>query len=205
MFFFSKKTAFLFSEDAAVPADLNALKEDLARRMDGALETMRRDFAGLRTGRASPGLLEPVKVEAYGSEVPITQVGTIGVPEPRMITVQVWDKTLVGAVERAIRDSGLGLNPGSDGQLVRVPIPQLTAERRAELAKAAGRYGEGARIAVRGVRRDGMEKIKLFEKKHEISEDDVKDWSDRVQKLTDQYVKRIDEALAEKEREIKQV
>jgi ribosome recycling factor len=188
-----------------VPADLNALKEDLARRMDGALETMRRDFAGLRTGRASPGLLEPVKVEAYGSEVPITQVGTIGVPEPRMITVQVWDKTLVGAVERAIRDSGLGLNPGSDGQLVRVPIPQLTAERRTELAKAAGRYGEGARVAVRGVRRDGMEKIKAFEKKHEISEDDVKDWSDQVQKLTDQYVKRIDEALAEKEREIKQV
>jgi ribosome recycling factor len=188
-----------------VPADLNALKEDLARRMDGALETMRRDFAGLRTGRASPGLLEPVKVEAYGSEMPITQVGTIGVPEPRMITVQVWDKTLVGAVERAIRDSGLGLNPGSDGQVVRVPIPQLTAERRVELAKAAGRYGEGARIAVRGVRRDGMEKIKAFEKKHEISEDDVKDWSDVVQKLTDQYIKRIDEALSEKEREIKQV
>jgi ribosome recycling factor len=173
--------------------------------MDGALETMRRDFAGLRTGRASPGLLEPVKVEAYGSEVPITQVGTIGVPEPRMITVQVWDKTLVGAVERAIRDSGLGLNPGSDGQVVRVPIPQLTAERRVELAKAAGRYGEGARIAVRGVRRDGMERIKAFEKKHEISEDDVKDWSDVVQKLTDQYIKRIDEALADKEREIKQV
>jgi ribosome recycling factor len=173
--------------------------------MDGALETMRRDFAGLRTGRASPGLLEPVKVEAYGSEMPITQVGTIGVPEPRMITVQVWDKTLVGAVERAIRDSGLGLNPGSDGQVVRVPIPQLTAERRVELAKAAGRYGEGARIAVRGVRRDGMEKIKAFEKKHEISEDDVKDWSDVVQKLTDQYIKRIDEALSEKEREIKQV
>ncbi len=188
-----------------MPADLNALKEDLARRMDGALETMRRDFAGLRTGRASPGLLEPVKVEAYGSEVPITQVGTIGVPEPRMITVQVWDKTLVGAVERAIRDSGLGLNPGSDGQVVRVPIPQLTAERRVELAKAAGRYGEGARIAVRGVRRDGMERIKGFEKKHEISEDDVKDWSDVVQKLTDQYIKRIDDALAEKEREIKQV
>ena len=188
-----------------MPADLNALKEDLTRRMDGALETMRRDFAGLRTGRASPGLLEPVKVEAYGSEVPITQVGTIGVPESRMITVQVWDKTLVGAVERAIRDSGLGLNPGSDGQVVRVPIPQLTAERRVELARAAGRYGEGARVAVRGVRRDGMEKIKAFEKKHEISEDDVKDWSDEVQKLTDFYIKRVDESLSEKEREIKQV
>ena len=185
--------------------DLVDLKQDLTRRMDGALETLRRDFAGLRTGRASPALLEPVKVEAYGTYVPITQVGTIGVPEPRMITVQVWDRTLVGAVERAIRDSGLGLNPGSDGQLVRVPIPQLTAERRAELAKAAGRYGEGAKVAVRGVRRDGMDQIKGFERKGEISEDDVKDWSDQVQKLTDQYVKRIDDALSEKDREIRQV
>ena len=188
-----------------MPADLADLKQDLTRRMDGALETMRRDFAGLRTGRASPGLLEPVKVEAYGSVVPITQVGTIGVPEPRMITVQVWDRSLVGAVERAIRDSGLGLNPGSDGQLVRVPIPQLTAERRAELAKAAGRYGEGAKIAVRGVRRDGMDQIKGFEKKNEISEDDVKGWSDEVQKLTDSYINRIDASLAEKDREIRQV
>lgn len=188
-----------------MPADLADLKQDLTRRMDSALETLRRDFAGLRTGRASPGLLEPVKVEAYGSVVPITQVGTIGVPEPRMITVQVWDRTLVGAVERAIRDSGLGLNPGSDGQLVRVPIPQLTAERRAELAKAAGRYGEGAKIAVRGVRRDGMDQIKGFEKKNEISEDDVKGWSDEVQKLTDSYINRIDASLAEKDREIRQV
>ncbi len=188
-----------------MPADLTVLKTDLARRMDGAIETLRRDFAGLRTGRASPALLEPVKVEAYGSEVPITQVGTIGVPESRMITVQVWDKTLVGAVERAIRDSGLGLNPASDGQTVRVPIPQLTAERRVELAKAAGRYGEGARVAVRGVRRDGMEQIKAAEKKHEIGEDEAKTWSEDVQKLTDQYIKRIDEALVDKEREIKQV
>jgi ribosome recycling factor len=188
-----------------VPADLSSLKTDLTRRMDGALETLRRDFGGLRTGRASPALLEPVKVEAYGTEVPITQVGTIGVPESRMITVQVWDKTLVGAVERAIRDSGLGLNPASDGQVVRVPIPQLTQERRVELAKAAGRYGEGARVAVRGVRRDGMEQIKNAEKKHEIGEDEAKTWSDEVQKLTDQYIKRIDEALVEKEREIKQV
>jgi len=188
-----------------VPADLNDLKQDLTRRMDGAMETLRRDFAGLRTGRASPALLEPVKVEAYGSEIPITQVGTIGVPESRMITVQVWDRTLVGAVERAIRDSGLGLNPAADGQVVRVPIPQLTSERRVELAKAAGRYGEGARISVRGVRRDGMEQIKAFERKHEISEDEQKDWADEVQKLTDQYIKRIDESLVEKEREIKQV
>ncbi len=188
-----------------MPADLNDLKQDLTRRMDGAMETLRRDFAGLRTGRASPALLEPVKVEAYGSEIPITQVGTIGVPESRMITVQVWDRTLVGAVERAIRDSGLGLNPAADGQVVRVPIPQLTSERRVELAKAAGRYGEGARISVRGVRRDGMEQIKAFERKHEISEDEQKDWADEVQKLTDQYIKRIDESLVEKEREIKQV
>ena len=188
-----------------VPVDLNELKQDLTRRMDGALETLRRDFGGLRTGRASPGLLEPVKVEAYGTVVPITQVGTIGVPEPRMITVQVWDRTLVGAVERAIRDSGLGLNPGADGQVVRVPIPQLTAERRGELAKAAGRYAEGAKVAVRGVRRDGIDQIKSAEKKGEIGEDIMKDWSDEVQKLTDGYIKRIDDSLADKDREIRQV
>ncbi len=188
-----------------MPADLNVLKQDLTRRMDGAIETLRRDFGGLRTGRASPALLEPVKVEAYGTVVPITQVGTIAVPEPRMITVQVWDRTLVGAVERAVRDSGLGLNPGSDGQVVRVPIPQLTAERRTELAKAAGRYAEGARVAVRGVRRDGIDQIKGFEKKGEISEDLLKDWSDDVQKMTDGYIKRIDESLAEKDKEIRQV
>ncbi len=186
-------------------ADQNALTEDLTRRMDGALETLRRDFAGLRSGRASPALLEPVRVEAYGGEVPLTQVGSIAVPEARMLTVQVWDRTLVGAVERAIRDAGLGLNPGSDGQTVRVPIPMLTQERRLELAKAAGRYAENAKIAVRGVRRDGMDQVKGFEKKGEISEDDVKDWSDVVQKLTDSYVKRIDESLADKDREIKQV
>jgi ribosome recycling factor len=188
-----------------MPADLNTLKQDLTRRMDGAMETLRREFAGLRTGRASPGLLEPVRVEAYGTEMPITQVGSIGVPEPRMITVQVWDRTMVSAVERAIRDSGLGLNPSSDGQLVRVPIPQLTTERRNELAKTAGRYAEGAKIAVRGVRRDGMEQIKTHEKKHEIGEDDARVWHDEVQKLTDHYVKRIDEGLVEKERDIRQV
>ncbi len=188
-----------------MPADLIALKTDLTRRMDSALDTLRRDFGGLRTGRASPALLEPVKVEAYGTVVPITQVGTIGVPEPRMITVQVWDRTLVGAVERAVRDSGLGLNPGSDGQVVRVPIPQLTAERRGELAKAAGRYAEGSRVAIRGVRRDGMDQIKALEKKGEIGEDEMKDWSDEVQKLTDGYIKRIDESLAEKDQEIRQV
>ena len=185
--------------------ELPDLKEDLTRRMDGALETLRRDFGGLRSGRASPALLEPVRVEAYGGEVPITQVATIGVPEARMITAQVWDRTLVGAVERAIRDSGLGLNPSSDGQLVRVPIPQLTGERRIELSKAAGRYAESAKVAVRGVRRDGMDQTKALEKKGTISEDDLKDWTDEIQKLTDGYIKRIDDALADKEKEIKQV
>ena len=185
--------------------DLNDLKQDLTRRMDSAIETLRREFAGLRTGRASPGLLEPIRVEAYGSEVPLPQVGTIAVPEARMLTVQVWDRTLVNNVVKAIRDSGLGLNPANDGQLVRVPIPMLTGERRAELSKAAAKYAEGAKVAIRGVRRDGMEQIKALEKKATISKDDEKRWSDEVQKLTDQYVKRVDEAMAEKDKEIKQV
>ncbi|MBV1833216.1 ribosome recycling factor [Novacetimonas pomaceti] len=185
--------------------DQKSLLADVTRRMEGALESLRRDFAGLRSGRASPALLEPVRVEAYGGEVPLTQVGSIAVPEARMLTVQVWDRSLVGAVERAIRDSGLGLNPAADGQTVRVPIPQLTEERRNELARAAGKYAENGKIAVRGVRRDGMEQTRGQEKKGEISQDDVKVWSDAIQKLTDQYVKRVDELLAEKEREIKQV
>ena len=188
-----------------MPADLNQLKQDLTRRMDGAMDTLRREFAGLRTGRASPALLEPVRVEAYGTEMPLPQVGTIAVPEPRMITVQVWDRSMVSAVEKAVREAGLGLNPSADGQLVRVPIPQLTTERRNELARAAGRYAEGAKVAVRGVRRDGNEQVKAFEKKHEIGEDEARNWQDEVQKLTDQYVKRIDENLAEKERDIRQV
>ena len=186
-------------------ADLNSLKQDLTRRMDGALETLRREFAGLRTGRASPALLEPVRVDAYGSEVPLPQVGTIAVPEARLITVQVWDRSLVNSVVKAIRDCGLGLNPAADGQLVRVPIPQLTGERRTELAKAAHRYAEGAKVAVRGVRRDGMEQSKALEKKHDISQDDEKRWEAEIQKLTDSYIKRVDEALVEKDKEIKQV
>lgn len=185
--------------------DLNSLKQDLTRRMDGALETLRREFSGLRSGRASPALLEPVRVEAYGSEVPITQVATIAVPEARMITAQVWDRSLVNAVSNAIRDAGLGLNPSADGQLIRVPIPQLTGERRAELAKAAHRYAEGAKVAVRGVRRDGMEQVKALEKKSTIGQDESTRWQDEVQKLTDGYVKRIDDALADKDKEIKQV
>ncbi len=186
-------------------ADLNSLKTDLSRRMDGAMETLRREFSGLRTGRAHPGLLEPVKVIAYGSETPLNQVGTIGTPEPRMLTVQVWDKSLVTAVEKAIRDSGMGLNPSADGMLVRVPIPQLTTERRNELAKMAHKYAEGAKISVRAVRRDGMEQIKGLEKKHEIGEDLAKNWADEVQKLTDQFIKKVDEAIVDKEKDIKQV
>jgi ribosome recycling factor len=187
------------------PPDLNTLKQDLGRRMDGALETLRREFAGLRTGRAHPALLEPVKVQAYGTEMPLNQVGSVGTPEARLLTVQVWDRALVGAVEKAIRDSGLGLNPASDGQLVRVPIPLLTAERRNDLAKTAHKYAEGARVAVRGVRRDGMEQVKTYERKHDIGEDVAKDWSGEVQKLTDAYIKQVDVALAEKEKDIRQV
>jgi ribosome recycling factor len=186
-------------------ADVNSLKQDLTRRMDGALETLRREFAGLRTGRAHPGLLEPVKVVAYGTEMPLNQVGTVGAPEPRMLTVQVWDKSMTSAVEKAIRDSGLGLNPATDGMLIRVPIPQLTTERRNELAKLAHKYAEGAKISVRGVRRDGMEQIKGHEKKHEIGEDLAKNWADEVQKLTDQFIKKVDEALTDKEKDIRQV
>jgi ribosome recycling factor len=186
-------------------ADVNKLKQDLTRRMDGALDTLKREFNGLRTGRAHPGLLEPVKVQAYGSEMPLTQCGTGGSPEPGMLTVQVWERSLVGAVEKAIRDSGLGLNPASDGQLVRVPIPQLTTERRAELVKAAHKYAEGTKVAVRAVRRDGMEQIKTHEKKHEIGEDVAKDWSTDVQKVTDQFIKRVDDLLTDKEKDIRQV
>src|SRR5215831_1598358 len=183
----------------------DARLNEFSRRMDGALEALRKEFSGLRTGRASANLLDPVHVSAYGNDMPLNQVGTVNVPEPRMITVQVWDRGLVGAVEKAIRDSGLGLNPAADGQLVRVPIPQLTTERRAELVKAAHKYAEGTKVAVRAVRRDGMEQIKTHEKKHEIGEDLAKDWSSEVQKLTDAYIKRVDESLADKEKDIRQV
>ncbi|MCC7281886.1 MAG: ribosome recycling factor [Acetobacteraceae bacterium] len=189
----------------AAPPDLNGIKTDLSRRMDGALETLRREFAGLRTGRANAALLEPVKVEAYGTHVPLNQVGSVGVPEPRLITVKVFEKGMVGVVEKAIRDAGLGLNPASDGQLVRVPIPQLTQERRNELAKAAGKYAEGARVAVRGVRRDGMEQYKALEKKGQISQDELKRWEKEVETLTVGHVKKVDEALAEKEKDIRAV
>jgi ribosome recycling factor len=173
--------------------------------MDGSLEALRREFAGLRTGRASAHLLEPVTVHAYGSDMPLTQVGTISVPEPRMITVQVWDRSLVSAVEKGIRDAGLGLNPASDGTLVRVPIPELSQERRQELTKVAHKYAEQARVAVRNVRRDGMDQLKKMEKDGKISQDEHRVWADKVQKLTDDHIKRIDDALAQKEKEILQV
>jgi len=178
---------------------------EVKRRMDGAIEALRREFAGLRTGRASVHLLDPVMVKAYGSDMPLAQVGTVNVPEPRMITVQVWDRSLVSAVERAIRDAGLGVNPMSDGQLVRVPIPELSQERRQELTKIAHKYAEQARVAVRNVRRDGMEALKKLEKDHKISQDEHRHRSDEVQKITDNHIKMIDDALAQKEKEIMQV
>ncbi|WP_022726896.1 ribosome recycling factor [Fodinicurvata sediminis] len=185
-------------------ADDSNIKE-LRRRMDGALEALKREFGGLRTGRASTSLLDPVMVEAYGTQMPLTQVGTVNVPEPRMLTVQVWDRKMIGSVEKAIRDSGLGLNPASDGSVVRVPIPPLSEERRSELVKIAAKYAEQARIAVRNIRRDGMEALKKLEKDSDISEDEQRRRSDEIQKLTDEHVKSIDEALAAKETEIMQV
>lgn len=178
---------------------------DLKRRMDGAVEVLRREFAGLRAGRASASLVEPITVPAYGSPMPLSQVATISVPEPRMITVQVWDRSLAGAVEKAIRESDLGLNPAGEGQVIRIPIPMLSEERRTELGKVAGKYAEQARVAVRNVRRDGMDNLKKMEKDGEISEDEHHLWHDEVQDLTDAHIKLIDESLARKEAEILQV
>jgi len=179
--------------------------DDLERRMQGAIEALKREFQGLRTGRASIGLLEPVTVEAYGAKMPLNQVGTIGVPEPRMLTVQVWDRSMTQAVEKAIRDSGLGLNPMSEGQLIRIPIPELSKERRAELSKVASRYAEQARVAVRNLRREGMDGLKKAERDGDISQDDHKLYADEVQSLTDKYVGEIDETVKQKEAEIMQV
>ncbi len=179
--------------------------DDLERRMNGAIEVLRKQFAGLRTGRASPSLLEPVSVEAYGTQMPINQLGTIAVSDPRMLTVQVWDKSLVGATEKAVRDAGLGLNPMSEGQVVRVPIPELNEERRQELSRVAGKYAEQAKVAVRNVRRDGMEKIKRMEKDGELSQDDHHLWSAEIQENTDGHVKSIDEMVVQKQQDIMQV
>ncbi|HEY5047132.1 MAG TPA: ribosome recycling factor [Rhizomicrobium sp.] len=173
--------------------------------MNGAVTTLKGEFAGLRTGRASTALLDPVMVDAYGSATPINQVGTVSAPESRLLTVQVWDRQLAKAVDKAIRDAGLGLNPQLDGQLVRIPIPELNEERRKELAKLAHKYTEQARIAVRNVRRDGMEVLKKLEKDHKIGQDEQHKLGDELQKLTDAHIRDIDQALHAKEQEIMQV
>lgn len=178
---------------------------ELKRRMDGAVEAFRKELTGLRTGRASSSLLEPVTIEAYGNRMHLKEVGTVSVPEPRLITVQVWDRSMVKAVEKGIRDAGLGLNPQTEGQVIRVPLPDLTQERRAELAKVAHKYAEQARVAIRNVRRDGMDALKKAEKASEITQDEHKSLADKVQQLTDQQIKVVDDTLAQKEKDIMQV
>ena len=177
-------------------------KADLQRRMIGAIDALKNDLGGLRTGRASTALLDPVQVVVYGANMPLNQVATVSVPEPRLISVQVWDKGNVGPVEKAIRNAGLGLNPITDGTMIRLPIPDLTEERRKELAKLAGQYAEKARIAVRNVRRDGMDNLKTDEKKNDISEDERKRFEVEVQKLTDDTIRDIDSVAQAKEQEI---
>lgn len=179
--------------------------DDLERRMKGAVEVLRHEFAGLRTGRASVSLLEPVVVSAYGAEMPLNQVATIGVPEPRMLSVQVWDRGQVQAVEKAIQSSGLGLNPIIEGQTLRIPIPELNEERRAELARVAAKYAEQAKVSVRNVRRAGMDQLKKMEKSSELSKDDSRVWSDEIQKMTDDTIKVMIEMYEAKEKEILQV
>ncbi|WP_417248849.1 ribosome recycling factor [Celeribacter sp.] len=177
---------------------------DLSRRMDGALANLRTEFASLRTGRASASMLEPVQVDAYGQMTPINQVGTVNVPEPRMVTINVWDKGLVGKVEKAIRESGLGINPQLNGTIIMLPIPELNEERRRELTKVAGGYAEHARVAIRNVRQDGMQQIKKA-KGDGMSEDDQKFWESEVQDLTDTHIKKVDDMLEQKQEEIMQV
>src|SRR6266436_3845194 len=191
------------TERQAMPED--SLLKDLRRRMDGALEVLRKEFGGLRTGRASASLLEPITVAAYGGTMPINQVANVSVPEPRMITVQVWDRAMVKAVDKAIRESGLGLNPQTEGQVIRVPIPDLNEERRRELTRVTAKYAEQARVSVRNVRRDGVELLRRREKEADISQDQQRKLQQDVQHLTDEYIKRIDDALAQKDREILQV
>jgi ribosome recycling factor len=181
------------------------LLKDLRRRMDGAIEVLRKEFGGLRTGRASASLLDPVVVAAYGGTVPLNQVAGVNVPEPRMITVQVWDRNVVKAVDKAIREAGLGLNPQTEGQVIRVPIPELNEERRRELTRVAAKYAEDARVAVRKVRQHGMEALRRLEKAGEISQDEDRKLQHEVQQLTDDHIKRIDETLAQKDKEILQV
>jgi len=185
--------------------DYGALKKDLEHKMDVSFDHAKKEFSGLRTGRATTGLLENVVVDAYGAKMPLNQVGSVSVPEPRLLSVSVWDKGLAKAVEKAIREANLGLNPMADGTLIRVPIPPLTAERRAELTKVAHKYAEHARVAIRNVRRDGNEALKKMEKDGVINQDDHRKFNDEIQKMTDQYIAKVDEALKTKETEITQV
>ena len=178
--------------------------DDLTRRMDGAMSALKSEFASLRTGRASSSMLDPVMVEAYGQKTPINQVGTVNVPEPRMVTINVWDKSLVELVDKAIRESGLGINPQMNGTLIMLPIPELNEERRRELSKVAAQYAEQARISIRNIRKDGMDQVKKY-KSDGMSEDDQKLWEGEVQEMTDDYVKRIDSLLHTKQDEIMQV
>tara|TARA_R110002051_G_scaffold287583_3_gene350307 strand:+ start:3564 stop:4166 length:603 start_codon:yes stop_codon:yes gene_type:complete len=178
--------------------------DELGRRMDGAIANLRVEFASLRTGRASGSMLEPIMVDAYGSMTPINQVGTVNVPEPRMVTINVWDKALVGAVEKAIRNSGLGINPQLNGTIIMLPIPELNEERRRDLTKVAGDYAERGRVSIRNLRRDGMDQIKKA-KADGLSEDDQKFWEQAVQELTDEHIKKVDDTLETKQAEIMQV
>ena len=184
---------------------MSADENDLKRRMDGAIEALKREFAGLRTGRASTSLLDMVQVDAYGANMPMNQVASVSLPEPRLLTVQVWDDGNVKAVERAIIDSELGLNPQTEGNLIRVPIPELSEERREEMTKVAAKYAEQVRVAVRNVRRDGMDGLKKLEKDGEISQDEHRARGDDIQQMTDGHISNIDELLETKEQEIMQV
>ena len=184
--------------------DIEIDMDALARRMDGAMASLRHEFGSLRTGRASANLVEPIHVEAYGQVTPLNQLGTINVPEPRMVTINVWDKGLVGKVEKAIRESGLGINPQTNGTIIMLPIPELNEERRRELTKVASQYAEHARVAIRNVRRDGMDQIKKA-KATGMSEDDQKFWHDEIQELTDKSIAAVDKALEAKQAEIMQV
>jgi ribosome recycling factor len=183
----------------------DALLKDLRRRMEGAFEALRKEFSGLRTGRASASLLDPVMVEAYGNAMPLNQLATVSVPEPRMISVTVWDRAMAKAVDKAIREAGLGLNPQTEGAVIRVPIPDLTEDRRRELTKVAAKYAEQARVHVRNVRRDGLDPLKKKEKDGDISQDQHRKLQHDIQALTDEYIKKIDEALGQKDKEILQV
>ena len=194
----NKKKSITMSDDFMLDTD------DLQRRMDGAMASLKTEFASLRTGRASSSMLDPIVVEAYGSQTPINQLGTVNVPEPRMVTINVWDKSMVGKVEKAIRESGLGINPQLNGTIIMLPIPELNEERRRELTRVAAQYAEHARVAVRNIRRDGMDQVKKA-KADGMSEDDQKFWEAEVQELTDKAIKVVDAALENKQAEIMQV